>query len=64
MPCRTIGPEPALAGVACLLALLSCLAGPASAQMLGGLPVGMNPDSIDFTESELYVLERGTVSVF
>jgi hypothetical protein len=64
MPCGTIGPKPALQGFACLLALLSCLARPARAQMLGGLPIGMNPDSVDFTDSELYVLERGTVSVF
>ncbi len=33
-------------------------------QRLGQLPAGMSPDSIDFTASELYVLERGTVSVF
>ena len=35
-----------------------------AAQVLGLLPAGMSPDSVDFTASELYVLERGTVSVF
>jgi hypothetical protein len=50
-----------------LAALLACqlpLPVPADAQMLGRLPAGMSPDSVDFTASELYVLERGTVSVF
>jgi hypothetical protein len=36
----------------------------AAPQRLGLLPAGTSPDSVDFTESEIYVLERGTVSVF
>jgi len=36
----------------------------AAGQVLGLLPAGMSPDSVDFTASELYVLERGKVSVF
>ena len=35
-----------------------------AAQVLGLLPAGMSPDSVDFTASELYVLDRGTVAVF
>jgi len=37
---------------------------PAAAQILGLLPAGMSPDAVDFTASELYVLERGKISVF
>jgi len=47
-----------------VLAFLACWPAPAAAQMLGRLPAGMSPDSVDFTPSELYVLERGTISVF
>ncbi len=39
-----------------------CLCGPArtaAPQLLGRLPAGTDPDSIDFTASELDVLERG-----
>jgi len=49
------------------LVWLACLYGhamSAAPQRLGQLPAGMSPDSIDFTASELYVLEGGTVSVF
>jgi len=31
---------------------------------LGVLPAGMDPDSVDFSASELYVLEKGKISVF
>jgi len=37
------------------LAFLACWPAPAAAQMLGRLPAGMSPDSVDFTPSELYV---------
>jgi hypothetical protein len=53
--------------LAVTLVWLACFHGhamSAAPQRLGQLPVGMSPDSIDLTASELYVLERGTVSVF
>jgi hypothetical protein len=31
---------------------------------LGTLPAGMDPDSVDFSASELYVLDKGKISVF
>lgn len=55
--------RPGLLLAACLACLLPAPA-PVEAQRLGRLPAGMSPDSVDFTTSELYVLERGTVSVF
>lgn len=45
-------------------ACLSLPPSPAEAQRLGRRPAGMSPDSVGFTTSELYVLDRGTVSVF
>lgn len=36
----------------------------AAEQILGLLPAGMSPDAVDFTASELYVLEQGKISVF
>jgi hypothetical protein len=48
------------------LAGLLWLPFPASAAStkLGALPAGMSPDSVDFTASEVYVLDRGTISVY
>jgi len=46
------------------LAFLFLFQVPTAAQILGVLPTGMSPDSVDFTETELYVLSRGTISVF
>jgi CubicO group peptidase (beta-lactamase class C family) len=55
--------RPGLLRAACLVCLLPAPA-PVEAQRLGRLPAGMSPDSVDFTTTELYMLERGTVSVF
>ena len=51
-------------GAAVLIACLYACVAAAAPQRLGVLPAGMSPDAVDFTESELYVLEQGTVSVF
>lgn len=61
--------RPASAPAFVVLCWLAVAAGPAAvfaaeAQSLGRLPAGLSPDSVDFTASELYVLDRGTVSVF
>jgi len=55
--------RPRSLAVACLACLL-VPPSPAGAQLLGRLPADMSPDSVEFTKSELYVLDRGTVSVF
>ena len=62
---RTKLPQTVGRGVLALAASL-CLALPAAAasQKLGALPAGMSPDSVDFTASEMFVLERGTISVY
>jgi hypothetical protein len=46
------------------LVLFAVLDAPVLAQKLGQLPAGMSPDGVDFTKTELYVLEHGTISVF
>lgn len=35
-----------------------------TAEKLGSLPAGVSPDSVDFTATEMYVLARGTISVY
>jgi len=48
------------------LAVLVCLELPAAAasKKLGALPAGTSPDSVDFSASEIFVLDRGTISVY
>jgi hypothetical protein len=38
--------------------------GAASSRKLGALPAGTSPDSVDFSATEMFVLDRGTVSVY
>jgi hypothetical protein len=66
---RIIRPRPISIPAFMILCWLAVMPGPASAraaeaQSLGRLPAGLSPDAVDFTASELYVLDRGTVSVF
>jgi len=52
--------------LATVLAVLVCLELPAAAvsKKLGALPAGTSPDSVDFSASEIFVLDRGTISVY
>jgi len=47
----------------CLLFLFSLLLSAAETR-IGVLPVGTVPDSVDFSATEMYVLDRGKISVF
>jgi hypothetical protein len=48
------------------LAVWLCLQLPAAAssKKLGVLPAGTSPDSVDFSAAEIFVLDRGTISVY
>ncbi len=57
---------PAARWAALALAVLLCLPLPAAgpSKKLGELPAGTSPDSVDFSASEIFVLDRGTISVY
>jgi len=63
---RTSGFRRAAGSALLALAVLLCLSPPpaAASTKLGALPAGISPDSVDFTASEIYVLDRGTISVY
>jgi len=48
------------------LALTLCLslAAAGASKKLGALPLGIDPDSVDFTASEMFVLSGGTIAVY
>ena len=61
---RTISFRQAAGSALLALIVLLCLPVSAASMKLGALPVGTSPDSVDFTASEIYVLDRGTISAY
>ncbi len=54
----------AVVWAACLVSGLPASALHAAGRKVGSLPVGMSPDAVEFGAGELFVLEKGTITVF